>query len=102
MFNPLLGITLNFICIIMVVMNALILIGMLVMVIKKQKLDLLLWIVLFSSITELIELYTVKKIGSFISCIIVIGMTLTCMIAKIQSGYIEEIQEESQEESYVE
>ena len=72
------------------------------MVIKKQKLDLLLWIVLFCSISELISLYIAEYIGSFILCIIVIGMALTCMIAKIQSGYIEEIQEESQEESYVE
>lgn len=102
MFNPLVIDRLNFICIIMVVMNVVILIGMIVMVIKKQKLDLLLWIALFSSFSELIHLDITEDIGLFILCIIVIGMTLTCMIAKIQSGYIEEIQEESQEESYVE
>ena len=102
MFNLLISIRFNFICIIMSVMNVVIVIGMIVMVIKKQKLYFLLCIALFSSITELIGLYTHKKIGLFILCIIVIGMTLTCMIAKIQSGYIEETQEESQEESYVE
>jgi multisubunit Na+/H+ antiporter MnhC subunit len=83
-------------------MNDLILIGMLVMVIEKQKLDLLLCIALLSSISKLTRLYINKDIGLFILCIIVIGMALTCIIAKSQSGYIEEIQEESQEESYVE
>lgn len=102
MFNSFVIDRLNFISIIMVVMNVLILIGMIVMVIKKQKLDLLLCIALLSSISKLIRLDITEDIGLFILCIIVIGMTLTCIIAKLQSGYIEEIQEERQEESYVE
>lgn len=101
-FNPLVITRFYFILIIMVVMNVVILIGMIVMVIKKQKLDLLLCIALLCSISKLIRLDITEDIVLFILCIIVIGMALTCIIAKIQSGYIEEIQEESQEESYVE
>ena len=102
MFNPIVIARLNFILIIMVVMNVVIVIGMIVMAIKKQKLDLLLCVALLCSISKLIRLDITEDIGLFILYIIVIGMTLTCMIAKIQSGYIEEIQEENQEESYVE